>query len=95
MTASSGSSSGTVRLNIGGRRFETTLQTLRRVPDSMLGRMFSDDWRPAGDVETFIDRDGRHFHHILNYLRDGHTAALPEEFEQLRQLLREAEVCCF
>uniref|UniRef100_A0A914WL71 BTB domain-containing protein n=1 Tax=Plectus sambesii TaxID=2011161 RepID=A0A914WL71_9BILA len=91
MSDISASSSRTVRLNVGGQRFETTVQTLRRLPDTMLGRMFSDDWRPPGDADTFIDRDGRLFHHILNFLRDDHTAALPEDADQLRQLLREAE----
>ncbi len=61
-----------IRLNVGGFRFETTLSTLTRDPVSMLGRMFSDDWQDSDKLaneETFIDRDGRHFHLILNFLR--------------------------
>lgn len=44
-----------------------------RVSGSMLGAMFSGRIPPRKDSEGryFIDRDGRHFHHILNYLRDG------------------------
>lgn len=39
----------------------------------MLSAMFSGRIPARLDVEWrfFIDRDGRHFHHILNYLRDG------------------------
>jgi len=39
----------------------------------MLSAMFSGRLQTRRDTEGryFIDRDGRHFHHILNYLRDG------------------------
>eukprot|EP00913_Durusdinium_trenchii_P004382 g4061.t1 len=62
-----------VHLNIGGQRLTTTLATLRAEPDSMLGLMFSGKHPVLRDADGcyFIDRDGRQFHHILNYLRDG------------------------
>lgn len=37
----------------------------------------------------FVDRDGKHFRHILNWLRDGVVPTL-EEY-QYSELLREAE----
>lgn len=58
----------------------------------MLARMFSPDW-PRADP-AFIDRDGRHFHVVLNFLRDGGGAALPSLEEAplaFRELLKEAE----
>mmetsp|Transcript_23387 Transcript_23387/g.79227 ORF Transcript_23387/g.79227 Transcript_23387/m.79227 type:complete len:270 (-) Transcript_23387:168-977(-) len=62
-----------VHINVGGHRFMTTIATLRADPNSMLGRMFSGDHPILRDDDGafVIDRDGRHFHHILNYLRDG------------------------
>lgn len=85
-----------INLNVGGKRFTTTLATLRRsASGSCLKRMFS---RKAGlppaykdrDGAYVIDRDGRHFHHILNHLRDG---SLPEKLSQTerRELWREAD----
>jgi len=62
-----------VHLNVGGHRFMTTLGTLRADPGSMLGRMFSGEHPVLRDDDGsfVVDRDGRHFHYILNYLRDG------------------------
>lgn len=84
-----------IRLNVGGRMFETTVDTLtQRDPDSMLGAMFSGrhsvHLEPSKVAATvFVDRDGKHFRHILNWLRDGsiplHNPALYHE------LLREAD----
>jgi vacuolar-type H+-ATPase subunit H len=60
-----------VKLNIGSMRFETSLTTLRRFPDTMIGCMFSGRHAlPRGkDGYFFVDRDGTHFRHILNFLR--------------------------
>lgn len=59
-------------LNVGGHRFETSLQTLTCIPDSSLASMFTgrDSLAPDAEGEHFIDRDGIYFHHILNFLRD-------------------------
>lgn len=43
------------------------------------------------NTDTFIDRDGKHFRHILNWLRDG-DGVLPElDTPTYRALLKEAE----
>jgi hypothetical protein len=64
---------GRVELNIGGYRFETSVQTLRRVPHTFFDAYFSG--RYAQDVcydgSIFVDRDGEHFGHVLQYMRDG------------------------
>jgi hypothetical protein len=64
---------GRVELNIGGYRFETSVQTLRRVPHTFFDAYFSG--RYAQDVcldgSIFDDRDGEHFGHVLEYMRDG------------------------
>ena len=68
-------------LNIGGHRFETSVQTLTSVPNTYFASFFSgrfeltppneeDTATPRLSPEVNIDRDGRHFHHLLNYMRD-------------------------
>lgn len=37
----------------------------------------------------FVDRDGNHFRHVLNWLRDGTISMMSES--EYQQLLREAE----
>ena len=61
----------TIKLNVGGQYFTTSLETLTKDPGSMLHAMFSGrfDTKPAEDGSYFIDRDGTHFRYILNYLR--------------------------
>jgi len=66
-----------VILDVGGQLFSTTIETLTNVPNSLLGRMFSGrvPILPNEEGYFFIDRDGEHFRHILNFLRD------PNHFE--------------
>jgi hypothetical protein len=64
---------GRVELNIGGHRFETSVQTLRRVShtffDAYLSGRYAQDVCEDGSI--FVDRDGEHFSHVLQYMRDG------------------------
>jgi hypothetical protein len=64
---------GRVELNIGGYRFETSVQTLRRVPHTFFDAYFSGRYAQdvCSDGSIFVDRDGEHFGHILEYMRDG------------------------
>ena len=59
---------------------------------SMLHTMFSGrfDTKPGEDGSYFIDRDGTHFRHILNYLRTG-KLVLPDDKVVRKELLSEAE----
>lgn len=81
-----------VNLNIGGTRFCTTSQTLTASSSSMLARMFSGDHPVLRDEDGsfVIDRDGRQFHHILNYLRDGSVPIGLSRVERI-ELLREVD----
>ena len=47
------------------------------------------DW--CGDVQgyVFVDRDGKHFRHVLNWLRDGVVPTLTDA--EYPELAREAE----
>uniref|UniRef100_A0A6I8N625 Potassium channel tetramerisation-type BTB domain-containing protein n=1 Tax=Ornithorhynchus anatinus TaxID=9258 RepID=A0A6I8N625_ORNAN len=64
---------GPVTLNVGGTVYATTLETLTRFPDSMLGAMFRGRPLPPPDPlgRFFIDRDGKAFRYVLNFLRFG------------------------
>jgi len=61
-----------VKLNVGGSLYHTHISTLRCNRTSELGRKFgNDNWRKElnGDGYLFIDRDGKLFYYILNFLR--------------------------
>jgi len=85
-----------IDLNVGGTRYTTSRSTLTKYPESMLGIMFSGrhdlEAMKCGDGSFFIDRDGTHFRHILNYLRDGQEVVrwFPKSFEALREIFCEA-----
>ncbi|PWA88636.1 BTB/POZ fold [Artemisia annua] len=76
----------------GGKKFCTTVDTLtQREPHSMLAAMFSGRHTVCKDSEgsVFLDRDGKHFRYILNWLRNGVVPNLLDlEFSEL---LLEAE----
>ena len=84
--------SSTVKLDVGGQHFTTTVQTLTKDPNSMLAAMFSGKFerKPSEDGSFFIDRDGTHFRFILNFLRTG-KLTLPEGATFIKELEEEAE----
>nr|XP_058953325.1 BTB/POZ domain-containing protein KCTD21-like [Pocillopora verrucosa] len=81
-----------LKLNVGGHFFSTRLATMTKDPGSMLHTMFSGrfDTKPGEDGSYFIDPDGTHFRHILNYLRTG-KLVLPDDKVVRKELLSEAE----
>ncbi|XP_040885128.1 BTB/POZ domain-containing protein KCTD21-like [Toxotes jaculatrix] len=81
-----------VSLNVGGEIYTTTLDTLTRCRDSMLGAMFTGQMPVLRDNRgnIFIDRDGKVFRYILNYLRSS-SLDLPDSFSELALLQREAD----
>ena len=61
-----------VVLNVDGIPYTTNIHTLTSINDSYLTELFSGEWK--GDLDPtdgsfFIDRNGRAFAHILEYLR--------------------------
>lgn len=84
-----------VELNVGGCKFTTSRSTLCRVPGSHLESMFSGRHAvPAcqsSDGSFFIDRDGSHFRHVLNFLRIGSVITLPETEVGKEELAIEAD----
>ena len=83
-----------IGLNVGGYIYTTSRSTLTRYPNSMLGNMFSDRLPSAQDSQGnfIIDRDGKVFRHILNFLRTCTSKlVLPEDFKEFAILSEEAE----
>jgi hypothetical protein len=91
---------GRVDLNIGGYRFETSVQTLRRVPHTFFDAYFSGRYAQdvCNDGSIFVDRDGEHFGHVLEYLRTGVVsvaeAGARPSVSLLRSLKREFGFYC-
>ena len=77
-----------VKLNVGGHYFTTTLQTLTKDPNSRLAAMFSGEHDENSTI--FLDRDGKHFRFILNYLRNGELV-LPDDAKFVKELETEAQ----
>jgi hypothetical protein len=61
-------SSDRIRLNVGGKIFETKLDTLENVRFGLLFDVAQMNWTQRGDI--FIDRDPTYFRYILNFLRE-------------------------
>lgn len=81
-----------VHLNVGGKKYTTALTTLLKDSSSKLYEMFSGLVPPHRDKGGvfYIDRDGRVFHHILNWLRDGSVPIGLSRVDRL-ELLRETK----
>jgi hypothetical protein len=63
-----------VYINVGGHKYVTTRQTLLNNPDpSYFTALLSDKFEITRDKEgnIFIDRNGKYFEYILDYLRTG------------------------
>uniref|UniRef100_A0A915PSA4 BTB domain-containing protein n=1 Tax=Setaria digitata TaxID=48799 RepID=A0A915PSA4_9BILA len=86
-----GSPSQYIKLNVGGALYQTTISTLTK-HDSMLRAMFSGRMEVLTDSDGWvvIDRNGKHFGTILNFLRDGYIP-LPECRVETAEILSEAK----
>ena len=89
-----GAPSQYIKLNVGGSLYYTTIGTLTK-HDTMLRAMFSGRMEVLTDAEGWImiDRCGKHFGTILNFLRDGNVC-LPETRRELGELQAEAKYFC-
>jgi N-acetylneuraminic acid mutarotase len=76
---------GRVVLDIGGYRYTTSVQTLRRLPGTFFGAYFSGRYTMdrSEDGSIFIDRDGKHFGQVLEYLRDGVVSVAERDASEL------------
>jgi hypothetical protein len=61
-----------VKLNVGGQRFETTMNTLISHKKSYFYHLLSSNkFKPDKNEEYFLDRSPEYFNDILYYLRTG------------------------
>ena len=76
-----------VKLNVGGRLFATSIDTLTK-QDNMLRAMFSGRMDLISDTDGYIliDRCGKHFEMILNYLRDEDAQSLIMSLDKISEL---------
>ena len=82
-----------VELNVGGVFYTTSLSTLTKKPDCLLGQMFTGRSKTPvlrdSKGKFFIDRDGVLFRYILDYLRN-QKLVLPENFSEKERLRAES-----
>lgn len=72
-----------VKLNVGGKRYETTITTLNYETDSFLSKLVVNHKQTIDEgKEIFIDRNGNYFEHILEYLRDPQTWVLSNNIDK-------------
>jgi len=85
-TSSIRSSTEIINLNVGGRRFSTSRQTLTAVQDTFFTGLLSGRIQTLKDEQgaIFIDRDPELFRLILNYLRNRSLAFDDVNFKDLR-----------
>lgn len=86
-----------VRFDVGHYLHICHRQTLEKYPDSALARYVAPqfDTRKTGDDYILIDRDGKHFGSILNFMRDDGSLILEDWSDSaLTDLLREADFYC-
>ncbi|HEY9755051.1 MAG TPA: BTB/POZ domain-containing protein, partial [Oculatellaceae cyanobacterium] len=83
-----------VRLDVGGKIFATSLDSLTHVKGSYFDHMFSGRWklqRNAEDGTFFIDRDPEVFHYIMNYLRQEPIDLQSIKSKKIAALRKDAE----
>jgi hypothetical protein len=88
-------------LNIGGEKYTTTYQTLTKEigkeygfdTDNYFQKLLLKNFEIDKDKknEIFIDRDGKVFRYILNFLRDPEQFIFPFDIYEFNLLKREAE----
>eukprot|EP00927_Polykrikos_kofoidii_P004758 TRINITY_DN11879_c0_g2_i1.p1 TRINITY_DN11879_c0_g2~~TRINITY_DN11879_c0_g2_i1.p1 ORF type:complete len:417 (-),score=49.94 TRINITY_DN11879_c0_g2_i1:68-1276(-) len=81
---------GSLSLQVGSRKFQTTAETLRTFPDSFFGRMVSGrvPHKCEKDGSIFIDRNPKHFSFVLDYLRSGGEGFTPPTSRSAQDELR-------
>lgn len=85
-------------LNVGGRKFETSVSTLLAKPDGLLAKMIGPKGIKPYSVDNlytyFLDRNPNYFSYILDYLRNHGTFnidCLPVDLSSLQLLTLEAK----
>ncbi|XP_053406626.1 splicing regulatory glutamine/lysine-rich protein 1-like [Mercenaria mercenaria] len=81
-----------IKLNIGGVTFNTSYKTLSNSPESVLAHLRNKNLTVT-DNTIFIDRSGKHFEYLLNFLRNGCVipqSLLPSNITITEEILMES-----
>lgn len=84
----------TIKLNIGGTFFQTSLSTLTRIQDTFFTSMFSTHHtftKKESDGSYFIDRNPKYFEYILKFMRDDKINIDGLKYNELLDILDEAK----
>ncbi len=82
-----------VHIDVGGCIYTSSLETLTKFNDSRLSKMFNGTIPIVLDTlkqHYFIDRDGKAFRYVLNFMRTGRLS-LPVNFDDFETLIEEAK----
>ena len=82
-----------VHINVGGELYTSSLETLTRYPNSKLSKLFNGEIPIVLDTikhHYFIDRDGKLFRYVLNFMRT-ERVMLSADFDEYESLLDEAK----
>lgn len=82
-----------VHIDVGGCIYTSSLGTLTKFSESRISKMFNGTIPIVLDTlkqHYFIDRDGKVFRFVLNFMRTGHLS-LPQNFDDYETLLEEAK----
>jgi len=82
-----------VHIDVGGTINTSSLETLTKLGESRLAKMFSGSIPIVLDSlkqHYFIDRDGQMFRHVLNFVRNSRLL-LSQDFHDVDLLLEEAK----
>lgn len=91
-TRSKNNESPKVLLNVGGHVYETNMAVLQKEPDSMLARFVKNETdKIRKGQELTINRNGKLFKYVLDYLANGNDAQIPTDYVYV--LRKEAD--CF
>lgn len=79
-----------LKLNVGGQKFMISKTTLSEFPTFILNKMFFDFvLNDSPKKEIFIDRDGKLFFHIVEFLRTKSISIMDRQ--ELERLYKEAD----
>ena len=81
-----------VHIDVGGCIYTSSLETLTKYSESRLSKMFNGALPIVLDTlkqHYFIDRDGKSFRYVLNFMRTGRLS-LPLNYDDYESLLEEA-----
>jgi WD40 repeat protein len=83
--------SGMIELNVGGTLLTTSRKTLCSVPGSRLEALFSGNYVVEKDKDgrIFLDREPNYFKYVLNWLREPRQLRLPNDVDELHNVLVE------